>query len=45
MGTLRRLGSTEFQEVLPMDAETVNAICNVLLVMIGIIGLLLVRKE
>lgn len=29
----------------PMDAETVNAICNVLLVVIGIIGLLLVRKE
>ncbi len=27
-----------------MDTNTVNAICNVLLVVIGIIGLLLVRK-
>ena len=27
-----------------MDTNTVNAICNVLLVAIGIIGLLLVRK-
>jgi len=28
-----------------MDANTINATCNVLLVVIGIIGLLLVRKE
>jgi len=27
-----------------MDANTINATCNVLLVVIGIIGLLLVRK-
>lgn len=30
---------------LTMDANTINATCNVLLVVIGIIGLLLVRKE
>ena len=28
-----------------MDADTVNAICNVFLVVIGIIGLTLVRSE
>ena len=28
-----------------MDANTVDAVCNVFLVAIGIIGLLLVRKE
>ena len=27
-----------------MEANTVNAVCNVLLVVIGIIGLVLVRK-
>ena len=27
-----------------MDADTVNAVCNVFLVVIGIIGLTLVRK-
>lgn len=30
---------------LAMDANTVDAVCNVFLVAIGIIGLLLVRKE
>lgn len=28
-----------------MDTNTVNAVCNVFLVAIGIIGLLLMRKE
>lgn len=28
-----------------MDANTINATCNVLLVVIGIIGLLLVRRN
>ena len=45
MGTLRRLGSTYRLGGLAMDANTINATCNVLLVVIGIIGLLLVRKE
>ena len=44
-GTLRRLGSTYRLGGMPMDADTVNAICNVFLVVIGIIGLTLVRKE
>ena len=44
-GTLRRLGSTYRLGGTPMDANTINATCNVLLVVIGIIGLVLVRKE
>lgn len=30
---------------LPMDTQTVIALCDLLLVVIGIIGLVLVRKE
>jgi hypothetical protein len=30
---------------LAMDANTIDATCNILLVVIGIIGLLLVRRE
>ena len=45
MGTLRRLGSTYRLGGLTMDTNTVNAVCNVFLVAIGIIGLLLMRKE
>lgn len=29
----------------PMDINTVDAICNILLVVIGIIGLALVKRE
>lgn len=44
-GTLRRLGSTYRLGGLTMDSSTIDAMCNILLVVIGIIGLLLVRKE
>jgi len=30
---------------LPMDAQTVTALCDLMLVVIGIIGLVLMRKE
>lgn len=33
------------REELPMDTQTVIAVCEILLVIIGIIGLVLVRRE
>ena len=43
-GALPRSGSFYWRR-LPMDTQTVIATCEVLLVVIGIIGLVLVRRE
>ena len=45
-GAFRRPGGRIFRkELVPMDAQTVIALCEVLLVVIGIIGLVTGRRE
>ena len=45
-GAFRRLGGLIFrEELVPMDTQTVIALCEVLLVVIGIIGLVTGRRE
>ena len=44
-GRFAAWAAPSIQEVLAMDTNTIDAMCNILLVVIGIIGLLLVRRE
>ena len=44
-GALRRRLGGRLEGRLPMDADTVNATCNILLVAISIIGLLLMMSK